>query len=88
MWDNFFENIFVNLHSTYTVRFSVIKTLLLKFEGVLSIPDTILIYQHETGFKYRLKYFMREINMFYVLSSDNLIFSKHAWITCNLKDYD
>lgn len=50
MWDNFFENIFVNLHFAYTVCFSVIQTLLLKFEGVLSIPDTILIYQHGNRF--------------------------------------
>lgn len=47
---NFFENILRNLHSAYTVRFSVIQTLLLKFEGILSIPDTILIYQHENRF--------------------------------------
>ena len=50
MWDNFFENIFVNLHSTYTVRFSVIQTLLLKFEGLPSISDIILIYQHGNRF--------------------------------------
>ena len=88
MWDNFFENIFVDLHSAYTVRFSVIQTLLLKFEVYFQFPILSLYISMETGFQYRLKYFMREINMFYVLSSDNLIFSKHALITCNLKDYD
>lgn len=55
MWDNFFENIFVNLHSAYTVRFSVIQTLLLKFESLLSIPDTILIYQHGNRFSISFK---------------------------------
>lgn len=47
---NFFENIFEVLRSVNTVRFSVIQTLLLKFEGVLSIPYNTLTYQRGNQF--------------------------------------